>query len=85
VRAEFEVAYFFRTSSPIEIPNELIIAATSHQAVIRHQNQRSKYSSPVPAPTWSMMSKLSLADSRRYTVPAEHRNRPIVVSRPTPT
>ena len=33
---------FLSTSSRIEMPNELIIATTSHQALMRHQNQRSR-------------------------------------------
>ena len=47
------------------MPKELIIATTSHQALMRHQNQRSRYSSPVPAPTCRMMSKADLAESSR--------------------
>ena len=32
----------FEALSPFEIKNELIIATTSHHALTRHQNQRTK-------------------------------------------
>ena len=67
------------------MPKELAMATTSHQALMRHQNQRSRYSSPVPAPTWRMMSKADLAESSRYTIPLAHTNKPIVVMRPMNT
>ena len=34
--------FFARTISATEIANELIIAATSHHALTRHQNQRTR-------------------------------------------
>ena len=43
---------------------ELIMAAISLHAVMRHQNQRKRYRSPVPAPMERMMSKFCFADSR---------------------
>ena len=35
-------AVFLKSSQKIETPKELTMATTSHQAVIRHQNQRSR-------------------------------------------
>src|SRR5512139_3111600 len=74
-----------RVSSTTDTTNELTIATTSHHALTRHQNQRTRYSSPVPAPTWRITSKASLAESSRYTRAEEHRKRPSVTPRPTAT
>src|SRR5690349_7019522 len=52
-------------SNPTDTTNELIIATISHHALTRHQNQRTRYSSPVPAPTWRMTSNTSFAVSSR--------------------
>ena len=49
----------------IDTMNELAIATISHQAFTRHQNQRTRYSNPVPAPTWRITSKMSFAVSSR--------------------
>ena len=63
------------------MPKELTMATISHHAVTRHQNQRTRYSRPVPAPTCRMMSKLSLAVSSAKTSADEtheqdHRGQP---------
>ncbi len=73
------------TSSASETRKELTMATTSHQAFTRHQNQRTRYRSPVPAPIWRMTSKASLALSRRYTVAEDSRNNRTVASLPTST
>ena len=41
--------------------NELAMAAISLHALTRHQNQRSRYSSPVPAPMERIRSNASFA------------------------
>ncbi len=51
------------TNSAIASTKELAIAAISLHALIRHQNHRSRYNSPVPAPTERSSSKLDRADS----------------------
>ena len=53
----------FIAKNTTEIANELTIATTSHHALMRHQNQRSRYSSPVPAPIEISTSNASCADS----------------------
>src|ERR1017187_9840194 len=50
-----------------EMPKELTMATISHHAVMRHQYHRSRYRRPVPAPTWRMSTKASLAVSSAKT------------------
>src|SRR6185436_1389239 len=57
----------FSARRPIDTRNELTIATISHQAFTRHQNQRTRYNNPVPAPTCRMTSNTSFAVSSRYT------------------
>ena len=68
-----------------EIANELTIATTSHHALTRHQNHRTRYSSPVPAPICRMTSKASFAESSTNTSDEDRMNRRTVARRPTIT
>ena len=63
----------------------MTIATISHQAVIRHQNQRRRYSRPVPAPTCKMILKLSWAVWSTKTIAEEQMNRMTVAIRPALT
>jgi hypothetical protein len=49
--------FLARMKNVTDTRNELAIATISHHALMRHQNQRSRYSSPVPAPMLMMISK----------------------------
>ena len=75
--------FFEAISRPIETTSELVIATTSHHAFTRHQNQRTRYNSPVPAPICRITPNASRAVSIRYTVADEAKNRPTVTTRPT--
>src|SRR4051812_48559761 len=75
--------FLVMTKNTIEMANELIIATTSHQASIRHQNQRSRYSSPVPAPIEISTSNAVCADSSCLLSTAATIYRPTVHTRPT--
>ncbi len=79
VRAEMHVV-FRRIRNTTETPKELTIATTSHQALTRHQNQRTRYRRPVPAPTCRMTSKASFAVSSTNTIPEETKKRITVAS-----
>ncbi len=74
-----------KKTNPTEIRNELAMAVISHHAVTRHQNQRSRYNKPVPAPTCNMMLKLSCADSSTNTSDEESTNSTTVANRPART
>src|ERR1035441_9587566 len=74
-----------RIRKTMAAPKELIMATISHHAVMRHQNQRSRYSRPVPAPTCSSRLKLSLAVESRKTILDDPTNSSTVAQRPALT
>ena len=77
---------FFRAMNrPNDTTNDAAIAATSLHALTRHQNQRSRYNRPVPAPIESSSSKLSRAVSSTYVSEAAITISIAVTSRPMRT
>ena len=69
----------------MEMANELAMATISHHAVTRHQNQRTRYNRPVPAPICRITLKVSLAVSSANTRAEEATKSPTVATRPAST